>query len=279
MSLSLRVLSRVTAPTPRPHQDDPWQARYHADLAAAFGAPADEELMRRGTNVSQTDLVDLLLEGDPARGFAPDLTMLAYTVPDMHLHRAVASYLNHRTGGNAQSFALSRQGACAPFTALRIAAAHEETGRPSRTLLAVVEQTTLPQPLPFGEDLTDSGVLIALSAAEASAGASGESPAARLGAVRTGGAADELADLLDETLSGATNPLVVSGPGIDADRVKSTAAGADHHATPPGSHCTAVWLALAEHWDTWASRHDAVVLTSGHGSEVCVAALHMPGNR
>ncbi|MFD0382058.1 hypothetical protein ACFQ2B_05425 [Streptomyces stramineus] len=90
--------------------------------------------------------------------------MLAHALPDLHPFTAVAPHLDLLLGSGATAVGISQQGLAAPFTALRVVAAYQRSGRSTRAVVAVLEQATLPVHFALAHDtpLTDSGVLLLL---------------------------------------------------------------------------------------------------------------------
>ncbi|GAA0730863.1 hypothetical protein Drose_26830 [Dactylosporangium roseum] len=250
MNLGLRAAAVTVAPAGRPYHDDPQVAEFNQDLAAAFGLGVEEELLRAGRNLTHADLVDLLVAELPAGLPAPDLVVLARVLPDLNQYKTVASYLNLRTGGRAHSFAIAGQGLGAPFLALRVALAYARSGRSRSSMIAVLEQTTLPfrdGVVHGGVPLVDSGVLLCLDA--------GAGPWRPTSVVEFGTGEDPNTGL--KTLADTADaPLAVMGPWL---------AGSDQgdpevHRVAPGGYGTSVWLALAREAERWAADHDALLL-------------------
>ncbi|KUO13107.1 hypothetical protein [Streptomyces sp. DSM 15324] len=251
MPLRLHAGAVVTPPG-APYEPNQTVLRYHRDLVELFGGKLDEDLLRAGGQASHTLMADLLVGRLAAEDVRPDLVVLAAALPDLNPVRSVSAYLGLLTGGRAdQCFSVTEQGLGAAFTALRIGAAHERTGASSAFLLAVLEQTTLPAHDPVVHDgvpLRDSGVLLLF---DSGTGFGEVSSVARLRDAAL------LGPRLTALTAGAPRPLVVAGPWTDPAALPS---GVDCHRVPPGSYCTSVWTALAEHWTRWREEYDTLVL-------------------
>jgi len=218
-------------------------------VAADLGQPHAE--------LAHAELVDRLVAKVPRAVLDPDLALLAYAAPDLHPYKLVATHLNYVTGGKAHSMALSGQGLGAPFTALRVAAAYERTGRSSRSLIVIVESAAGTQ-----VDSVDSGVLLAFGTDDG------------LWAVEDVAAFDARAELaerlgrlgrlarLARLARDAEGVLLVLGPTVaDDPRVSaSVSRHAEVHRAEDGGYCVSVWLALARNWDDWSRSRPVVAL-------------------
>lgn len=218
---------------------------FHDDLLGPFGAKADEELLARGAHVPHRHLADLLADSDGVREARPQLVVVAHALPDVVPFTAVAPHLTSRLGGSATNFAIAQQGLAAPFTALRIAAAYQRSGRAAETVVAVLEQTTLPTPHPLVREtpLIDSAAALVLRA--------GTDGAAGLRLAGVGSGALDAGEWDSGT-------LLVLGPGARPD---TEAGRADVHFAPGDSYCTGVWLELALHLGHWRRSYRRIVLT------------------
>ncbi|MFI9201361.1 hypothetical protein [Streptomyces sp. NPDC053048] len=247
---TLQAAAAVVAPRRNPYTDDPWVLTFHRDLVEPFGATVDESLLRTGANVSHRELVDHLVRADGIQDSKPDLVVLAHALPDLHPFTAVAPHLDMLLGGGATSIGISQQGLAAPFTALRVVAAHQRSGSADRAVVAILEQTTLPTRLPLVHDtpLTDSGVLLLLG--------TGDGPELA-GVERLPGGTPPLERAAALAAADPDRTLVVAGPWIPR--------GGPHARVPvrhlqPGTYCTSVWLALAREWRSWREEYSTVVL-------------------
>jgi hypothetical protein len=253
---SIRGISAVVSPPSKAYVHDPWLLSYYRDLVEPFGATVDEDLLRSGPNVSHLDLVTHLLEGtDVAEAVSrcrPGLVVLAYALPDVHPFTAVAPHLNTLFGGEATSFGISQQGLAGPFTALRIVAAFQRSGRCREAVVAVLEQTTLPtaHALLRKGPLVDSGVLLLLDTEDSGGPA--------LSAVEAWESREGLVERLGELAAPVdSKTLLVLGPWVDRTGLDSDIPRYD---IPAGTYCTSVWLALARHWRSWQRTYDVVAL-------------------
>ncbi|MFD3326421.1 hypothetical protein [Streptomyces sp. NPDC058701] len=248
--LVLEAAAAVRSPAgPGPARADSPRAAtvraFHDDLLGPFGAKADEDLLARGAHVSHRRLADLLADSDAVRGTRPQLVVVAHALPDVVPFTAVAPHLTNRLGGSATNFAIAQQGLAAPFTALRIAAAYQRSGRAAEAVVAVLEQTTLPTPFPLVRDtpLIDSAAALVLRAG--AGGAAG----LRLAGVGSGA---------PDPTGWDAGTLLVRGPGARPD---TEAGRADVHLAPGDSYCTGVWLELALHHEHWQRSYRRIVLT------------------
>lgn len=218
---------------------------FHDDLLGPFGAKADEDLLARGAHVSHRHLADLLAGSDAVRGARPQLVVVAHALPDVVPFTAVAPHLTSRLGGSATNFAIAQQGLAAPFTALRIAAAYQRSGRAAEVVVAVLEQTTLPTPFPLVRDtpLIDSAAALVLRVG------AGDAAGLRLAGVGSGA---------PDPTGWDAGTLLVLGPGARPD---TEAGRADVHRAPGDSYCTGVWLELALHHERWRRSYRRIVLT------------------
>jgi hypothetical protein len=248
--VSITAASAVVAPPARRFDHGPDLLTLHRDMAAPFGLTVDEDLLRAGRNVSHRDLLDELIEAQDVRGASPDLIIVAHALPDMHPLFVGASYVNKLLGGKALSFAIIEQGLAAPFTALRIAAAFHASGRSSLSMIAVLEQTTLPTRLPLVHDneVVDSGAVLLL----------GHGQGMRVAGVRTVMPGESVRDRIVALVGGQPGQtLVVAGSRVDADAIPD---GLPVRWCDPATYCTSVWVELAEHRDTWRAEYSTVVL-------------------
>jgi hypothetical protein len=251
--LAVRRGAAVLAPRRTVRPEFSFMSEYDRDLLGSFGQSPDATATGHRPVVTHVDLVRQLLDGDPLGPVAPDLVMVCYALPDVHPFTTTATRLNQLLGNRAASFALGEQGLAAPFSALRVAAAYCRLGYCDQAVLAVLEQTTLPNhdPLVHSEDLVDSGAVLLLQAG-------GQGPGLDVYDVwaqrRPDDCARRLADLTASAGSGAS--LLVEGPrsghGVPVD-------GVEVHRHADRTYCTSVWMALAQHPD-WAERYATVVL-------------------
>jgi hypothetical protein len=242
----LDMAAAVTAPAPKAYEDNPASLRFFRDLVEPFGLTVDEELLRSGTQISHRDLLDELFRDDVPRGTA-ELVIVTHGLPDLLPFAVNAAHVNLMFGDHADCFAISEQGLAAPFTALRVIAAYQRSGRISRGVLVVLEQTTVPVPEPLIQQnkLIDSGVLLAFSG-------SGELGIEAVESCPSAEAGSRIAKLAARD---PASTLVVTGPdGPDGEP------GAAVHRAAPGSYCTSVWLELARNWREWVARYACIVL-------------------
>ncbi|GAB7046496.1 hypothetical protein [Catenuloplanes indicus] len=250
MALTLEAAAVVTAEA-RPYHRDEGLLVYHRDLAAPFDAEVREQRLAEGTNVTFTHLAELLLDRTPFPSRVPDMIIVSYALPDWYPFMTVAAHVDHLLGGGSRCFAVSEQGLCAPFTALRIASAYARSGRCDTMALLVLEQGTLPyhEPLVHDTPLADSGVLLRFGAAGGF----------HVHSVYAGLADEPLGTVLDRAVASmpAAGTLVVAGPWTNPGALAGR--GPVLRVTA-GSYCTSVWLELARQHELWAGQYRAVVL-------------------
>ncbi|MFE5715248.1 hypothetical protein ACFQ7J_31050 [Streptomyces sp. NPDC056501] len=250
--LAVRAAAAVRSPQGRAPGDRPAALDYYRDLLTPFGEKPDEELLNRGAHVHHRDLADLLVADEGVGRSRPELLIVTHALPDVVPFTAVAPHLTDRLGGGAANFAIAQQGLAAPFTALRIASAYHRAGRAAEVVLAVLEQTTLPTPFPLVQEtpLIDSAAALVL-------GASGDDSGPRfVRAHSAGSAADALGEGALGSDLGEDGTLLVLGPWVTEDLPERSAV----HRVAPGSYCTSLWLALADHWQEWSETYRRVVL-------------------
>ena len=272
MRLAFRGGASVLEPRRIEQPGIPGLDEYNQDLLRSFGQDPDPEATAGPPMLTHVDLADELLDGDPLGPVIPDLVMVAYALPDVHPFTTTATHVNWRLGNHAASFAVSEQGLAAPFSAVRIADAYFRAGRCRTAVLAVLEQTVLPNadPLVREENLVDSGALLVLSAADDGR------PALGVDQIWTQARPAACAQRLAEAAGPAT--LLVEGP----QAVEHQVTGVRTHRLATRTYGTSVWLALAEHPD-WAQRYDTVVLhdtdpRSAGCAAVVLRATRHPGS-
>lgn len=266
-TLAVRHGAAVLAPPRTVRPEFSIMADYDRDLLASFGQSPDPEAAEDRPVATHVDLVRQLLDGDPLGSVEPDLVMVAYALPDVHPFTTTSTRLNEAFGNRAASFALAEQGLAAPFSALRIAAAYCRLGYCDQAVLAVLEQTTLPNhdPLVHSADLVDSGALLLLQSGSEGPGLDVHDVWVQRG---PDDCARRLADLTASARSGTS--LLVEGPRRGHD---IPADGMDVHRHAERTYCTSVWMALAQN-PQWAGQYATVVLhDTDPRSGTCSAAI------
>lgn len=248
MSLALRDAAAVFHPPARGREPDESALRFQRDLLEPFGHKLDEPYYRAGPQVTHTDLTEALLASAELRASRPGLVIVTHALPDVLPFTALAPYLAHRLNPgdgpvHGGCFGIAQQGLAAPFTALRVAAAYQRSGRCAEAVITVLEQTTLPTPVPLVDDtpLHDSAVALVL----------GEGDGPELAGVSSGADATDLVAARADA-----DTLTVRGPwvrGPDPERGST-------YRVEPGSYCTSVWLALAAHWRAWQAGYARILL-------------------
>lgn len=250
MSLGLRAAAVTVAPSGRPYSNDPNLIEYYRDLVVPFGLEVDEERLRAGPMTTHTDMVDVLVGELSGHVRAPDLVILTHALPDLTPYKAVASHLNLRTGGRAHSFSIAGGGIGSPFLALRVALAYARSGRSNASLIAVLEQTTLPYRDPLvhdGAPLAGSGVLLSFDS---------EAGPWRCTSIIEFGPGEKPAVALRALAGDGAHPLAVVGPWTE----EIAEAPFEVHRVAPGRYATSVWSALGRHAEQWAAEHDVLLL-------------------
>ncbi|WP_055555601.1 hypothetical protein [Streptomyces sp. NBRC 110028] len=266
-TLAVRQGAAVLAPPRTVRPEFSIMAEYDRDLLTSFGQSPDVVSAGDRPVVTHADLVQRLLDGDPLGTVEPDLVMVSYALPDVHPFTTTSTQLNRAFGNRAASFAVAEQGLAAPFSALRVAAAYCRLGYCDQAVLAVLEQSTLPNddPLVDGADLIDSGALLLLQSGQ-------EGPGLSVHDVWTQtGPADCARRLAEVTAADrADTALVVEGPRGGHDTLPD---GVEVHRHAERTYCTSVWLELAQN-PQWAGQYDTVVLhDTDPRSGTCSAAV------
>ncbi|MFI0776847.1 hypothetical protein [Streptomyces sp. NPDC021212] len=266
-TLAVRHGAAVLAPRRTVRPEFSIMAEYDRDLLTSFGQSPEPVSAGDRPVVTHTDLVQRLLDGDPLGPVEPDLVMVSYALPDVHPFTTTSTHMNRVFGNRAASFAIAEQGLAAPFSALRVAAAYSRLGYCDQAVLAVLEQTALPNhdPLVDSADLVDSGVLLLLQAGH-------EGPGLDVHDVWTQRRPDDCARRLADVTASAPSgtALLVEGPRGGHDL---PADGVEVHRHTERTYCTSVWLELAQN-PQWAGQYATVVLhDTDPRSGTCSAAV------
>lgn len=116
---------------------------YLADMLRPYGVPFDEARFVAGNQNSFAFLGGQCLSA--MRGTPnPDLIVLAHATPDCEPNRSVSGYLSSFFRGEPLCFAVSDQGELSPFTALRLMRGYGAPGAYRRSLVLILDQSTLP---------------------------------------------------------------------------------------------------------------------------------------
>jgi 4-hydroxymandelate oxidase len=223
-----------------PYVHDPVIDTYVADLLAPYGVAPRMPRYARGNRTTYTQLAGAVVRLAPLDPL--DLVIVAHELPDADPRSFTASYLARLCPGRPLSFAVSDQGAGAPYAALRVAAGYAARGGCHRILVLVMEQGTLPYDDPVLDaagPIADHALALLVSAGP---GVDGRPIQVRQ---RTGIGPDRLPAILalDLARAGAPDRLrVLCGRGVDPGRdlptgYRSTAAAA-------GRWTTAAWAGL-----------------------------------
>lgn len=135
---------------------DPACARedYYRELAEPYGVPFDREQFAASPRRTSVELAYGALDalGPIGEDDAPQMVVIAYAAPDFEHTELVASCVRRRLPGDPLAFAVSDQGALAPYTALRAAVEYARRCGWTRLLLLAVDQGSQPFPLPGPSD-------------------------------------------------------------------------------------------------------------------------------
>ncbi|SHM35186.1 hypothetical protein [Actinacidiphila paucisporea] len=221
---------------------------YLTDLLRPYGLALDAAALA-GAGHAYGEMAEVLIERAVPTGESVDLLVLAYSVPDIAPGRATTTRLSHVCPGTPMAFAVTDQGAAAPFTALRLIRAY--AGRLPRALLLVVEQPSLPYDSGIPVDLpaTSSGVALLLGPPTPG------TPTTPLGRVTTGPAsAAQARTALAKFAGPATGADPLAEPAAPAAVILGSALAAQAPPLPgaprvrtaaPGRPTTGVWWELA----------------------------------
>lgn len=123
------------------------EIRHHEDLARLYGRRLDLSRLHGARGNSFTDMAEGLLGplgllGLHERGV--DLIVLALHGFDCGPQKAIGCRIVELVAGRPQVFAVAEQGAAAPFTALKLAAALQRAGEAETAAVITMEQSTAP---------------------------------------------------------------------------------------------------------------------------------------
>ncbi|WP_031072412.1 hypothetical protein [Streptomyces sp. NRRL WC-3742] len=127
---------------------------YYRELAEPYGVPFDREQFAASPRRTSVELAYGALDalGPIAEDEAPQLVVIAYAAPDFEHTELVASCVRRRLPGDPLAFAVSDQGALAPYTALRAGVEYARRCGWTRLLLLAVDQGSQPFALPEPSD-------------------------------------------------------------------------------------------------------------------------------
>ncbi|ONH37574.1 hypothetical protein [Protofrankia coriariae] len=224
--------------------DDPFSERHFTDLTSGYGMTyrADVAARSRGNTFAAMSaaLVDGLAPAPDPFGVA----VVAHATPDLDCRYAAATYLSDLPGV-LLSFAVSENGGCTPFTALRLAGAYTARHSLRRAVVLVLDQSTLPYDLAPGvAPAGDAGVALVL-------GEGGDSMSFGhvAGARRTnlsGAVAEAIGQAIGQALPGGvggTPVEVLAGPGVETGQVPAEFGRVTR--IDNGFPCSGLWSALA----------------------------------
>jgi hypothetical protein len=214
------------------------QRRIAEDLLVAYGLGDADPAADTWRGHSFASMAEDLITARPAPLPELDHVFLAFQTPDLHVGEAAGCYLTERCPGHPQSLGVSEQGAGAPFTALRVAAAMVQGGALNRGLLFVLDQTTpLQEPGTAPDIHRDAGVMVDL-------GADGDVELVESTHVRT----DRPALALGHVRDRHDGVPVVVGTALAACLPLTDLLSPNVSVAPADYAVTSVWFALAALW-------------------------------
>jgi hypothetical protein len=139
---------------------------YYAAFLRSYGMTCDTAGLRTGRKNDFLDMARRLAQ-QLVRSRPPidvDLLLLAHDTPNaLQPLTSVTASLVHELNVNGPGFAISEQGAAAPFIALSLVHKYAEQGKCRRALVFVLDQTTWPYASDAGEPRDDCGIVLMLS--------------------------------------------------------------------------------------------------------------------
>jgi len=219
---------------------------------------------------------------------AVDLLVLAYAIPDIYPGRNLTAHLSRRCPGDPLAFALSDQGAAAPFTGLRVIREYARTGGLRRALLLVVEQASLPYDAGVPVAIPDGHTGVALLLGDVPGESQSSKPqtsksqppsgAVHLETVvtRAGLRDEELADEIDALCADSPRVTVILSAAL-AERA-AVPAGVDRLRTASaGRPYTGIWWELSDELSAADGTPRRVVLGDYDPVQscLCLAALEV----
>ncbi|WIN00191.1 hypothetical protein ACTOB_003885 [Actinoplanes oblitus] len=225
-----------TDPVPAPAPDERQSLREH--MTALYGELADPAWPDGGALVSYHHMARAVVGELGAHLGGVDLVITVDASPDCRHQSFAGPVLADLLPGDPALIGVSEQGVAGPFTALRIAWHHLNSGAARRALIVVMEQSTLPPAA--GADRVDRDVAVAMLL--------GPDGTVRLGLPE-----------VTVTRSVPAGRTVHQAVDPDVDVVVAGAGTAGPPARVPvlraadGHPCAGVWLVLAE---LLGGRHD-----------------------
>ena len=216
--------------------------RYLSDLTRPHGLALREDLITDGTGQAYGAMGEAIIDATVPVDEPVDLLVMAMAVPDVHPGRATATYLSHVCPGRPLAFTICDQGVAAAFTALRLAHDYTVHGRSQRSLVLVVEQSTLhyepaaPVTLPRRD--TAVGLLL-----QAGTPGGTQGPVVRQ---HTDVAPGEVAAVLHAELDHLPCGTVILGETLRTHMGHGGAGATALRTVPAGQPSTGVWWALVD---------------------------------
>jgi hypothetical protein len=224
--------------------DDPFSERHFTDLTSGYGVTYRGGTTGRARGNTFAAMSAALVDGLAPASDSLDIAVVAHATPDLDCRYAAATYLSDLPGVQL-SFAVSENGGCTPFTALRLASAYTSRHGLRRALVLVLDQATLPYDLaPEAAPVGDAGVALVLG--EGGDTLSFGHVAGARGADLSGAVAEAIGQTLPDG-AGDVPVEVLAGPGVDAEQVPAGLGQVTR--IDDGFPCSGLWSALATRFD------------------------------
>jgi hypothetical protein len=125
--------------------DVPDEIRHYRDLGTLYGRPLGLGRLLGAHGNSFTDMAEELLGPLGLRERGVDLIVLALHGFDCGVQKGIGCRLTELVPGRPLVFAVAEQGAAAPYTALKLAAALRRAGEARTAAVIAMEQSTAPE--------------------------------------------------------------------------------------------------------------------------------------
>lgn len=226
----------------RPIEDDGLDL-YLSDMLAGYGRSYDRELLARAQVTSYTTMASTVVADLTPAVTSLQRIVLAFATPDIDSRASAGCYLVESAPGRPTVFCVSDQGVTAPFTALRLAAAHlRDAGPDARTAMLVLDQRNVPWQVDPAERIPAEDAAVAYAFRPVTAGEPGVLLSQRTG-VLPADAPGLLADVLREFTDHRAGPFDLVA-GLDVPVTGEVTRLAERvHRVGPGPLCTGTWAA------------------------------------
>jgi hypothetical protein len=136
--------------------DDAFSARHFTDLTRGHELSYRPELTAPAGNpfAAMTAALHAQVCAD---GAGVELGLVAHATPDLDCRLATSTYLSSALPDVRLSFAVSENGSCAPYTALRLARLYAARHGLHRVLVLALDQATIPYEVRLPDDLRPAG--------------------------------------------------------------------------------------------------------------------------